>query len=147
MNRTRLAPLVLAGGLALALAACGDDEPDTQSAPGPAATSAATSAAGGDADRYCELTAELEAIGEGIFADVPEDAGEEEYMRREQQLLEQGSAQFEELERVAPEEIADDVPVMLDGIRARAATGEDPNQDAASAAEERVLAWEEENCA
>jgi hypothetical protein len=142
MNRTRLAPLVLAGGLALALAACGDDEPDTQSAAEPTATSPAS----GDADRYCELTAELEGIGEEVFADVPEDAPAEEYMRREQQLLEQGSAQFEELERVAPEEIADDVPVMLDGIRARAATGEDPDQDTASAAEERVLAWEEENC-
>lgn len=143
MTLTRLTPIALAAGLALALAACGEDEPATQSAAG----SSATSADSGDADRYCELTAELEGLGEQIFADVPEDASPEEYMRLEQQLLEKGSAQLEELERVAPEEIADDVSVMLDGMRARAATGEDPNQDAASAAEERVLAWEEQNCA
>jgi hypothetical protein len=144
MTRTRLTPLALAAGLVLALAACSEDEP---AAAERTASSAEASAGSGDADRYCELTAELEGIGQQVFADVPEDATEEDYVRLEQQLLDQGSRQLDELARVAPEAIADDVPVLLDGMRARAATGEDPDQDAASAAEERILAWEEENCA
>jgi hypothetical protein len=143
MTRTRLAPLALGAALALALTACGDDEsPTTQSS----AESAPASAEGGDVDRYCELTAELDAQGEQVFADLPEDAPPEEVRRREQQLLEQVSPQFDELLEVAPDAIEDDVPILLDGIRARATTGEDPNQEASSAAEERILAFEEENC-
>lgn len=141
MTRTRLTPLAMGAALALALTACGDD-PATQSS----AESAPSSAAGGDVDRYCELTAELDARGEQVFADLPEDAPQEEVLRREQQLLEQISPQFDELLEAAPDAIEDDVPILLDGIRARATTGEDPNQEASSAAEDRILAFEEENC-
>lgn len=143
MTRTRLAPLALGAALAVALTACGDDgSPTTQTS----ADSATTSAEGGDVDRYCELTAELDAKGEQVFADLPEDAAPEEVMAREQELLEQVSPQFDELVEVTPDAIQDDVPILLDGIRARATTGEDPNQEASSAAEERILAFEEEHC-
>jgi hypothetical protein len=143
MTCTRLAPLALGTALALALTACGDDEaPTTRSS----AESASTSAEGGDVDRYCELVAELNALGEQIFAGLPEEAAPEEVMLREQELVEQGAAQLDELERVAPDEIADDVPVVLDDLRARAATGEQPDAEAASAAEERVRAFDEEHC-
>jgi hypothetical protein len=141
MTRTRLAPLALGAALALVLPACGDDESPTTST-----EAATTSVAGGDVDRYCELTAELDAMGEQLFADLSQDAAPEEVVQREQQLVEQASAHFDELVEVAPDAIADDVPVLLDGIRARAATGEDPDQEASSAAEERILAFEEENC-
>jgi len=143
MTRTQLAPLALAAAAVLALSACGDDEP---SAAASSATTAAE-AAGGDVDRYCELTAELDAKGETLFADLPQDAPPEEVQRLEQQLLEEVAPSFEELIEVAPDAIEDDVPILLDGIRARAATGEDPNQEASSAAEERILAFEEANCA
>ena len=138
MNLHR-APLALAAAVALALTACGDDAPA-------GTETSASSAEGGDVDRYCELTAELDATGEEVFADLPEDAAPEDVMAREQQLLEQVSPQFDELIEVAPDAIEDDVPVLLDGIRARATTGEDPNQAASSAAEERILAFEEEHC-
>jgi hypothetical protein len=143
MNRTRSAPLALGAALVLVLTACGDDaSPDTQASTG----SAGTSPGAGDADRYCELTTELEALGEQVFADVPQDAPPEEYVRREQQLLDQASAQLDELVEVAPDEISDDVGVYLADMRERAATGQSTDGDAASAAEERILAWEQENC-
>ncbi|SOE02831.1 hypothetical protein [Blastococcus haudaquaticus] len=142
MNPSRLTPLAIGATVALALSACGDDEPSV-------AASAATSAAeagGGDVARYCDLTAELDDKGEAVFADLPQDAPADEVQRAEQQLLAEVSPSFDELIEVAPDAIADDVPILLDGIRARATTGEDPNQEASSAAEERILAFEEENC-
>ena len=109
--------------------------------------SASDSAAGaGDTGRYCELVEELDALGEQIFADVPQDASPEEYMRREQMLVEQGAPQLEELEEVAPEEIREDVGVLLDDLRERAATGQSPDAEAAQSAEGRIRAFEEENC-
>ena len=45
-----------------------------------------------------------------------------------------------------PDAIEDDVPVLLDGTRARATTGEDPDQAASSAAGDRIVAFEEEHC-
>lgn len=140
MTLDRLAPFAFGAALALGIAACGDDEPTGSD------TAAATATQTGDVERYCALTAELDAMGEQIFADMPEEATPEDAMQREQQLVAQGAPQMEELVEVAPEEIAEDVSVLLDGLRARAATGEDPDQEAASAAEERILAFEEENC-
>ncbi|MFD2092189.1 hypothetical protein [Blastococcus deserti] len=142
MTPTRVAPLALGAALALTLTACSDESAGRQ----PSATPATTSAGGGDVDRYCELTAELEALGEQIFADVPEDAPLEEHMRREQQLLDQASVQLDELAEVAPDEIRADVLVFLDDMRARAATGQQPDAEAALAAEDRILAFEEEHC-
>ena len=140
MKLHRLAPLAFGTAVAVGVAACGDDEP-ARTEP-----AAATAAETGDVKRYCELTAELDAVGEQIFADMPEEATPEDAMQREQQLVAQSAPQMEELVEVAPEEIAEDVSVLLDGLRARAATGEDPDQETASAAEERILAFEEENC-
>jgi hypothetical protein len=139
MKLDRLAPFAFGAALALGIAAC-DDEPTSSD------TAAATATRTGDVERYCALTAELDALGEQIFADMPEEATAEDAMQREQQLVSQAAPQMEELVQVAPEEIAEDVSVLLDGLRARAATGEDPEQEAASAAEERILAFEEENC-
>jgi hypothetical protein len=143
MIRTRLTPLALGAALVVAVAACGDDDP---SASGAAAAPATTSEEGGDVDRYCALTAELDAKGEAVFADLPEDASADEVMAREREFLEQVAPQFDELAEVAPDAIRDDVPVMLDGIRARTTTGADPDAEASAAAEERILAFEEEHC-
>lgn len=143
MTLTRLAPLALGATIVLAVAACSDDEPTSTRS---STAAAASSSAGGDVDRYCALTAEFDALGEQLFADLPEDASDEEYLARERQLVEQLSPRFDELLEVTPDPIADDVPVLLDGMRARAANGSDPDQEASSAAEERILAFEEQNC-
>ena len=126
MKRTVAAWMTGAALVALPMTGCGDDD-----------------TAGGDAERYCELVAELEAIGEEVFADVPEDADEAEFAALEAEFVERADDQLTEMVDVAPEEIADDVEAFTDAMRVRA-TGEEGED--VGAAEERILAFEEANC-
>ncbi len=123
---------------ALTLAGCSEDAT-------PDAAGAATSVAA-DAEEYCAHVADLNGLGERVFADVPEDAGPDVMTAAWQRLLDEGAASIDGLESTAPAEIADDVPVFLDDLRARATTGESTDPEAAQAAEERIRAFEEENC-
>lgn len=135
MSRTSY-PVALAAALGLlALGGC---------AGSPQAPAAAQ--ASGDTARYCALVAELEGIGERIFADVDRDAPPEELMRREGMLVEQGAGQFAELQRVAPGEIRDDVAVLVSELRARTTSPDGADPAAAEAAEERIRAFEEQAC-
>lgn len=130
----RYAALATAIG-AVTLTGCAGEQP------------AAPAASAGDVGRYCALVAELNGIGERVFADLSEDATPEEVTRREGMLVEQGAAQLSELERVAPAEIRADVPVFVADLRARASAPQGPDPAAAQAAEERILAFDEANCA
>lgn len=137
MTTRKLVPLAAIAISALALAGCAGTDPD----PAPAAAPADS----GDVARYCALVAELNGIGERIFADLPEDAAPEELMRGQAMLVQQGAAQLAELEQVVPAEIRADVPIFLADLRARA-TGTRADPAAAEAAEERILAFDERNC-
>ncbi len=116
--------------------ACGED--------GGAVDQATGQASGGDSQRYCELVQELDAAGEEIFADVAED-DPAALQAAERQLVEENQDTLDQLEEAAPPAIAEDVATYTDGFRARA-QGESYDEAAVSAAEERVLAFEEGAC-
>ena len=101
----------------------------------------------GNPARYCALTAELDALGETIFGALPETAGAAEFAAAEQELVRRAGERLDELERVAPEEIRADVPVLIEGLRARAGIpGAEVDEAEAEAAEQRILAYEERAC-
>lgn len=100
-------------------------------------------------ERYCELVQELDEAGSEAFAALEEDetADDEDFAEAERQFLEANEANFDELREVAPEEISDDVGVLLTAQEQRAAGGEqEETSDEVAAAEERITAFEEENC-
>ena len=120
------AGVVAAVIVVVGLAGCGDDDESGRSA-----------------ERYCELVGEVEAAGEAAFADVAEDASPEEIVAAEAAFVERADDQLAEMVEVAPEEISEDVQTFVDDIRERAAGREGTD---VSAAEERILAFEEANC-
>lgn len=134
MTRPLKTPLALLAAAA-ALAACGEDAPER-----PAAVASA--------DRYCALTRELEAAGEEHFASLGRDATPEQYETAEREFVKGQAARMDELEAAAPPEIAGDVRVLLAAQRERGGlpVDEPVGQKAATAAEERVLAYEREHC-
>lgn len=129
--RRKGAALAFAAVLAITLGACSDDDDD---ASGDAEVAA-------DEERYCELTAEVEAQAEETFSGLGEDAGEEEVAAAQAQLLEEVDDELDEMVDVAPPEIADDVEAYVAFFRAQMR-----NEEAEEVSDERILAWEEENC-
>ena len=112
--------------------ACGDDDDEASSV-----------------ERYCELVQELDEAGSEAFADLEEDesATEEDFAEAERQFVEDHQDDFDELREVVPDEIADDIDVLLAAQEERAAGGEQEEvSDEVVAAEERVGAFEEANC-
>ena len=139
----RHSALITAVIASLVLAACGDDENDTRAA----SATTTVAAAAGDADRYCALTRELDREGERFFASIGEDARPEEYEAAERRFITRFAGKLDELEQAAPREIDEDVDVLLAGQRARAGlTSGNVDEAKASAAEERIRAWEKRNC-
>ncbi len=136
--------ITLAALAALALVACGDDSDEGAASE----TTTATVAAAGDVDRYCALTRELDAEGEKFFAGLGEDASPTQYEAAERRFIEAHSADLDELGRVAPAAIGSDVQKMFAGMRERA--GLRPaiavSEAQASAAEERIQAFEKQRC-
>ena len=112
--------------------ACGDDDDEAS-----------------NVERYCELVQELDNSGSEAFADIEEDgsATEEDFAEAERQFVEAHQDDFDELREVAPDEIADDIDVLLAAQEERAAGGEQEEvSDEVVAAEERVGAFEDANC-
>lgn len=101
----------------LFLAGCGDDG-GTDAGSDTTAGGEATGAAADDGARYCELAAELES-GDSEPTDE----------------------QLDELVAAAPEEIRSDVETFTAAIRTH-----EMEAEGVAEAEERILAWEEENC-
>lgn len=124
----------------LGLAACGGDDTDDSD------NSRATAA--GDVERYCALTKELDAAGEEIFAPLGEDASPEDYEAAERRFVERHTRELDELRQVAPASLRPDVQTLLAGIRQRAGLEPDMqvSEREASAAEERVRAFESREC-
>jgi hypothetical protein len=120
---------------ALVLAACGSEDgaPRAQSA--------------GDLERYCALVREMDAAGSKFFArlEAKKNATPADFEAAERRFVERFTPQFEAIERVAPPAIRADVRLLLAGQRARAGLGT-VDEAAASAAEERVVQYEESRC-
>jgi hypothetical protein len=106
----RAATTLLSATLAIGLVACGDDDDSS------------TAAAAPDLERYCELVAELDAASAATFGALEGDAqlSEAEIADAQQQVLDENEDLIEELERVAPNEIRDDLEVSIESTRARA---------------------------
>ena len=121
--------------LAFGFSACGDDD-------------GAGSAVGPDPERYCELVEELEEAGGKAFDAVQadKDATEEDFAAASKEFAADSEEAFDELIEVAPEEIEEDVEVLVASIRGQAGLGEDVPKEEAVAAEDRIRSWEEENC-
>jgi hypothetical protein len=131
-------PLIVIA-LASALVACGQDEPQRAASDPPA----------GDASRYCAITRELDTQGEQFFAQqLDRDAGPKEYAAAERRFLERFEPTLSELRHVAPPEIRADVGALLAGMQVRAGMEPEPpvTEAEASAAEERLQAWEKRAC-
>jgi hypothetical protein len=123
------------------LAGCGDDASDT---------STTDAAAASDPARYCELTEELDAAGEEVFAPLEQDqnATREDFEQAEAQLVEENQDQLEEIQQVAPPEIQPDVETIVSALYVRAGLeGAGPSNSEVGAAEKRLDAFEKENCA
>ena len=111
---------------------CGDDDDEASSV-----------------ERYSELVQELDEAGSEAFADLEEDesATEEDFAEAERRFVDDHQDDFDELREVAPDEIADDIEVLLAAQEERAAGGEQEEaSDEVVAAEERVGAFEASNC-
>ncbi len=115
----------------LVLAGCGDSVEDRGG-----------QRASGDAQRYCELSEQLDAAGEEFFAPLGENPTPEQVRAVTERFVAANAGTLDELVRVAPSAIARDVRTFTDAFRAA-----DRDNPAAQQAEERVMAWEEENCA
>jgi hypothetical protein len=100
---------LLSAALAIGVVACGDDDD-------------ASTAAAPDLDRYCELVDELDAASAAIFGEFEGDAqlSEADIAEAQQRFFDENEDQIEELERVAPNEIRDDVELSIESTRARA---------------------------
>ena len=133
----------LLAAIALLAAGCGDEDKD---GPAPQPTPAAA-APERDVDRYCALVDELDKAGDAVFEELErENASRRQFREAEQALVQQIGPKLDELEQVAPEEIARDVETLVASVRARAGEGPDVPRKDIAAAEERVEAYEEGNC-
>lgn len=103
--------------------------------------------AAGDVNRYCELTAELDAAGSEAFAALEgdESATDEDYAQAEADFIEAHQDDFDAILDAAPNEIRDDLQVILDA-QERRADGNDEPIEGADEAEERILDFEDANC-
>ena len=92
----------------------------------PGSTGPVESPPGANLERYCALVQALDAAGTDAFAELEADesATDEDYAEVERQFIEDHQDEFDELREVAPQEIADDVNVLLDALKERAAGGE-----------------------
>lgn len=136
MGRTlaRALGLILLGLVAGALAAgCGDDDDETAAA---------------DLQKYCALSEELDRAGGDAFRELEQDpdATPEDFEAAEREFVDSHEAQIDELQAVAPLEIAEDVQTLAESVRARAGLGAEVDEEEAGAAEERVQGFEKQTC-
>jgi hypothetical protein len=136
LRSTTVAALTIA---VFASTACGDDD-----------TPPAQPKSAGNVERYCELTREMDAAGEKFFAELERDenATPADYEAAEREFIQAHARQFDAVERLAPPTIKSDVRTLLEGQRVRAglAPAGAVDEAEASAAEERVMAFERRSC-
>lgn len=101
-----------------------------------------------DPERYCELTQQLDQAGEQeIEVDFEAATPDPEAVQAEfSDFLTDHRDEIDELQRVAPPEIADDVATLTDTIRTVAETGDLSSFDESAEAEERIQEFESQVC-
>lgn len=101
-----------------------------------------------DPDRYCQLTQLLDQAGDReIDLDFEAATPDPETVQAEfSDFVSSFGDELEELERVAPPEIADDVATLNETVRTVAETGDLGAFDASAEAEERIQDYERETC-
>jgi hypothetical protein len=131
----RVFGLILLGVITAVLAVgCGDDDDDQTAA--------------ADLERFCALSEELDRAGADAFRELEQDpdATPEDFEAAERELVESHEAQIDELQEVAPPEIAEDARTLAEALRARAGLGAKVDEGEAEAAEQRVQRFEKQNC-
>jgi hypothetical protein len=124
-----------------AVAACGGDDDDDGGG--------GDTTASADVDRYCELSKQLDEAGSEAFRELEQDpdATEQDFEQAEADFVRQNEAELDELAQVAPDEIQEDVDVLLAALRGRAGLEETPpDEDAAEEAERALTRFERNNC-
>lgn len=74
------------------------------------------------------------------------DATPEDFEAAEREFVDSHEAQIDELQAVAPLEIAEDVQTLAESLRARAGLGAEVDEEEAGAAAERVQGFEKQTC-
>ena len=135
MTPPRLVATAIAAALLVAVGCGDDDEGDGQSA------------RTGGVQRYCDLARQLDRAGEQFFKRLEqENASAKEFEAAERRFVELHEADIDEVQRVAPEPIADDITTLLAALRARAGLGPPVSEARAGAAEERVQKFDKRSC-
>lgn len=127
----RLSILGLAAVL-LVFGACGDDGNDASGG----------DAAGGDLDRYCEISSELDKRGEKAFEEAPDDASEVDVLKK---FFADNDELFDELREVAPEEVRNDIETVYKANQDFIA-GDESAAEKAEPADDRLTDYNEKNC-
>jgi hypothetical protein len=126
----RLASAAVIAAIGTSLIGCGSDD-DTSS------TDAARA--------YCASVADIETFAGGLFAELGDDASIEEQLAAEGNVAEYIRDQGYDRQDL-PDEIADDWAAFWDGFTTKLEPGNPQPTDEQMVAEERLLAWEAENC-
>jgi hypothetical protein len=128
---------LIATVLAALIVGCGGDDDDGEG----------TDEASSGLERYCELSRELDEAGSEKFEALESDpnATRADFEAAERELYEENETRIEEAQEVAPEEISDDVAVLVQALRARAGLGGEVPAGAGDA-DRRVQEFEAENC-
>jgi hypothetical protein len=139
-TRTTTKRRVFAAGLVLlaaALTGCGDDD----SGDGEPAAQA-------DVGRYCKISKQLDRAGQKQFEELEQDpnATPKDFAAAERRLVEENEDLLAELQQVAPNEIREDVAVLIASLRARAGITEGPAPKKTAAAEKKITSFEKANC-
>ena len=124
--------LCMAAVLVATVASCGTDGDSDASAADAAGT-------------YCASVGDVEEYAGGLFADLGEAASIDDQLAAERQILDYIEAQGYDRQEL-PVEIAEDWQLFWEGWTTRLEPGNPQPTTEQVAAEERLLAWEAENC-
>lgn len=144
--RRRLAVVLLCGALASGLAACGDDDDEDASASA-SASEPADGGGEGDLAAYCENVLEIETAGEpdiDFETSTPEEIAQAAMDFAGEKMVEPAHAAGE----AAPEEIREDVEILVAAVDEVAETGDFAAafDDEVEAASQRVHEFDLANC-
>ena len=96
--------------------------------------------------RYCELSAALDERGNAAFSGLAADASAQEQVQVLRSYLEQNRVELDELERVAPVAIREDVGAVVGAQRRAAETGDLGEIEKAAEQQKRVEAYDFGEC-
>lgn len=144
---------LLIAGLMVTAMGCEAEQPGAPAQAAPASPNPTTTASPaehetGDPAQYCELTEQLEASGQEVFAGLGRSATAAEYRHAERRFVLDNAAALRGLEAAIPERLRDEVRTFVTAMRQRG--GLEPagtvTQAGASAAEQALRGYERRAC-